>query len=694
MPINKNYNRDEEVIETMKNAGTVDDPTQLLTMPVQPAADPVNEAPVQGSIYDGFDINNHFSELLPAGIQEQTVIDKDFLTKAQAKFNQYRGYKAELEGRIMNNERWYKMQYQPMIERDSNGYKVIKSGKKRTGWLFNAIDNKHADFMDNFPDMTVKPRERSDEQAASELTSIIPVILERNNFKQIYSDNSTEKAKNGCGIYYIFWDPDKEDGMGDIAIKRVDPLNIFWESGIDDIQDSEAVFLVELMRNDALKVMYPDIPELKDHLSTPGLAIPRYFHNQNIDTSEQSYVVNMYYKRMTADGKAIVHLLKYVNDVILFASENDPQYVNGWYEHGMYPFVFDTLYKETGSPFGFGLIDVNKDTQSDLDDLNKLIVDNAKIGLRRRYFVNGNAINEKEFADLDNELIHVAGSVDERTIREIEPVPMGASYIEVYNQKINEIKEISSNRDITAGGTGGTSTASGIAALQETGNKTSRAMISNTYNAFKKICEMIIELIRQFYDIARSFRITAPDGTDQFIDFSNEAIRGGLISNEFGVEFKTKRPVFDLDVKPFKLNPYSKAAQNQDAINFYGMGLFNPQNDIQSLACLEMLEFEGKDKVKAMIQQNGQTYQLMNQVLPLLLSAFAAQNPQGAAQIAAQFGINMPMAAPMGGEAPAEEDGKAEQPARTDSTGKVQPKQHSIVEQARERAAASAAARG
>ena len=94
------------------------------------------------------------------------------------------------------------------------------------------------------------------------------------------------------------------------------------------------------------------------------------------------------------------------------------------------------------------------------------------------------------------------------------------------NSRIEELKEISGNRDLTQGGTtGGVTAASAIAALQEAGSKLSRDMLKSAYRAFAKQCYLIIELMRQFYDEQRVFRITGQRGESEFVPFSAQGLR-------------------------------------------------------------------------------------------------------------------------------------------------------------------------
>lgn len=553
-----------------------------------------------------------------SGGREREVIGAEEIAAAVETLNRYRAGKANLDKRIIANEKWFRQRH----------WEGEREGKiKQTGWLFSAIANKHADFTDNFPEATVKAREPSDEDAAKTLTAVIPVVLDRAGWKQTYSDACYEKIKTGTAVYMVGWDKDAANGLGDIAVTTIDGLNIFWEPGVEDIQDSANVFTVELMTHDAIMSAYPDRTELQ-RLSAPSISVSRYSFDESIDTSDKSYVVNWYYKRKVG-GKSVLHYCRFVQDIVLYASENDPSLKDrGWYDHGMYPFVFDVFFPDKGTPAGFGLIDISKDTQEDLDEVNALMVNCLKQGARVRYFMRDNAaVNAEEFCNMDKDIVHVAGSLDEMNVREISRPDVSGNFITLQQYKIAEMKENTFNRDVNSGGTGGTTTAAGIGALQEAGSKVSRDIIAQTYSAFKDICNMIIELIRQFYDTPRYFRIIGEDKLAQYASFDNSALLPREVESEFGVDFGTKEPIFDLDVKVAKSNTWSRASQNQDIINFYGMGFFNPEQSTQALACLSVLEIDNKDELIDVIKKNGLKEQFMTQFLPILLNMASVYAP-------------------------------------------------------------------
>ncbi len=525
-------------------------------------------------------------------------VGEEEIREAARILEKYKSAKANLDMRVLENEEWFRLRHWKQLRNDKS------KDKKQSAWLFNSIINRHADFMESIPECTVLPREKNDTKEAERLTQVIPVILERNNFHRVYSDGAYSKLKTGTAVYSVMWNSTAEGGLGEIDIKATDILNIFWEPGIKDIQKSRNIFLLELTDNDLL---IEDYPFLEGKLSGNG-EITRYTYDTAVDTSDKSCVVDWYYKKRNGN-KTVLHYCKFVGEHLLYASENDPLYTDrGWYDHGLYPFVFDALYKEEGTPAGFGLIDIMKDAQEEIDILGNEIIRNARLGTRKRYFtrVEG-AVNEEEFADFNRDFVHVSGSsIGEESIREIGFTPISPIYVTILNNKINELKETSGNRDFSQGGTmGGVTSGTAITALQEAANKLSRDMISATYNAFSEICTLVIELIRQFYSIPRSMRILGADGENGYSLYDNSVLKGAYSENEYDLGAILRAPVFDVKVKAHRQNAYSRSVQNSDTVNFYNMGFFNPEKAVESLAALELLDIENKEKIRAVIAQNA-----------------------------------------------------------------------------------------
>ena len=223
-----------------------------------------------------------------------------------------------------------------------------------SAWLFNSILNKHADAMDNYPEPIALPRERDDEESAKALSSVLPVVLEYNEYEQTYSDNWWEKLKHGTAAYGVFWNSEKENGLGDIDIKEIDLLKLFWEPGITDIQRSRNLFITELVDDDLLEQEYP---QLRNKAKGNAVDIKEYLYDDTVDTTGKSVVVDWYYKVKQPGGRSLLHYVKFVGSTLLYASENEPKYQDqGYYDHGLYPVVLDVLFPEKGTPVGFGYV--------------------------------------------------------------------------------------------------------------------------------------------------------------------------------------------------------------------------------------------------------------------------------------------------------------------------------------------------
>lgn len=546
------------------------------------------------------------------------VVDKKAINNAIQTLKDYKAGKVNLESRIVEEERWWKLRHWDVIRNKTNSGSEARP-EPTSAWLFNSIANKHADIMDNYPEPNVLPRELSDENDAKMLSSILPVIFERNEYEDTYSRCAWYKLKHGVVAKGVFWNNSLERGMGDIDIRFIDILNLFWEPGITDIQDSRNIFNVDLVDNDILEGQYP---HLKGKLKGQIIDVKQYIYDDAVDVGNKSLIVDWYYKKKTTEGKDILHLCKFVGDVLLFASENEPdKYPNGFYEHGKYPFEFDVLFPEEGTPVGFGYISVMKSPQLYIDKLSQVILENAVMSAKPRFMVKKNAaINENEFLDWSKPLVYYDG--DPNNIIELKVQQVGGNILNVLQMKIDELKETSSNRDVSQGSSsGGVTAAAAIAALQEAGNKTSRDMISSSYRSYTQECYLAIELIRQFYDEERTFRILGDEGGYQYISYSNQGIRGEQIPPAYSGEEMTmdyspamRVPVFDVVIKPQKRSPYSKMAQNELAKELYQLGFFNPQLAEQSLIALDLMDFDGEEKVRRKVQ-DGQT--MLNQMMAM-----------------------------------------------------------------------------
>ena len=328
--------------------------------------------------------------------QEPTVqpIGPEQLRKFTKTLREYKAGKSRTETRIVASENWWKLRNTTEEQKQTN---IGADGgfTSKSGWLHNVIVSKHADAMESYPEPNILPREEGDKQEAQSLSDIIPCILEQNHFEATYSAAMWQKFKTGTGCYKVVWDNGKLNGLGDIAVECVNLLNVYWEPGVTDIQRSRYFFHTELVDKELLAEQFP---ELADKLKGQTFVSTKFLYDDTVSTENKHTVIEVYYHKYV-DGKKTLQYCKYVEDQLLYATENDPEMaIRGLYDHGLYPYVFDPLFPIEGSPCGYGFVDLCSNPQTEIDLMKTSIVKNVMAGATPRFLSrqDGN-VNEQEF---------------------------------------------------------------------------------------------------------------------------------------------------------------------------------------------------------------------------------------------------------------------------------------------------------
>ena len=536
------------------------------------------------------------------------------LTDADAKaalavLERYRAGKSRLDSRISDEAAWWQSRHG-----GGSGGSIRRDAAPVSAWLWGSVCNKHADLCDAMPTCAVLPREPEDEAEAAMLSDILPVILGRCRFGQAYSDNAWSKLKHGVAAYGVFWNPLSENGIGDIDIRPVDIRNLFWEPGVRDLQDSPNLFLVGLEDTAALLARYPVLAERRGRGMEDGLLFSPEMGGSYPDggeaLSDKTAVVDWYYKRVTPTGQTVLHYAKLTGDVLLYASENDPAFaLRGWYDHGQYPVVADVLYPEEGTPGGYGIIAVGRNPQAYIDELDGHILEYANTASRVRYWAKRSlGINEQEFLDPDRRIIEVEGDIDEEKLRQITLSPLDGMLTEVRRMKIDELKETTGNHDAVRGtASGGVTAASAITALQEAGGKGSRDMIAGSHRAYEQIIRQVIELVRQFYDGVRCFRVSG-EGGRRYLRYSNAGLRDRALGRGSDGRELYRRPVFDIEVRAERESPADRPERNRLMLDMFKAGMFDPANRAAAERALAGMDLAGIDALRAAVGEGEEAH--------------------------------------------------------------------------------------
>lgn len=603
---------------------------------------------------------------------QSSVITKEDIRKAVEILKKDKTGKSNLEQRIINSEQWWKGRHWDVIKDKKSQDGITDEIKPKSAWLFNSIMSKHADYVDAYPEPNILPREEGDEEEAKILSSIIPVIMDQCNYEETYEETAHDKLIAGASITGVFWDGSKLNGLGDITINPVDPLNVFYDPGVKDIQDSKNFFHVNLKDNEELESLYP---ELKGKLGQNDILTAKYIYDDSVDNSNKTPVVDWYYKKHI-NGRQTVQLVSFVNDYIIYASENDTEQKmevvtqpvmnengdqiysryneegleefatsadyseeelanygfeplteqneqavagssvaeRGIYDHGLYPFVIDNMFHVKGTPIGFSLLDVCKSPQESIDKMKRAMLINTLWGALPHFLTRQDGqLNMNQVKNFNNIFYQFEGNYDEQNLFSMPSPQLSGNHMNLLDMDIKEMRETTGNTDVSQGIPTGVTSGSAISALQEAAGKTSRLHNKKAYMAYKRIVKMVIELIRQYYNEPRTFRIIGEEGKREYITYTNKNLKLQENGTNFDGEMMYRLPEFDIEVVPQKQNAYTKNGQNETAITLYDRGVFNPEMADQSIALLECMDFNEKDKVIDKVKDNAQLPILMQQ---------------------------------------------------------------------------------
>ena len=194
---------------------------------------------------------------------------------------------------------------------------------------------------------------------------------------------------------------------------------------------------------------------------------------------------------------------------------------------------------------------------------------------------------------------------------------------------------------------------------------------------------MVIERIRQLYIIPRWFRILGEKGQEEFIKYSNEKLKVQPLQGGMGMEDGYRLPVFDLDVRSQRETAYTKLSQNELAIQFMNLGVFNPQMTDQVMMMLDMMDFRGKDELMQKIEQQGTLMQQFLQVAQIALALATKYEPDTAESLAPMLQGMATDASGVSAKAGAQ---KLPQLSETDAATAAPAQENALVRNARARA--------
>ena len=519
----------------------------------------------------------------------------DLVSAIQSLYDEYKtAYRDEWD-RLTANEKMYHGDHWSDTGSGSNEPQPVMP------IIFSTVENIQADLMDEYPEAVVTPESSNDEKIGKILTRVVAQNHEACDYLYEYNDLIHDLLVGGYMIQEVGWDPNLNYGFGGAYIRYVSNKNIMFDPLCANIQDGRAVFKVERLPTSWFHQHYPDYAE---YFSGGSDLVPddHFSFGTEIESKETNYMILLEAWIRTYDAenhKYSVHMLQIAGGQLLENSYIEKP--EGYFMHGMYPFVCTPLYKIKGSPFGYGIVDMFKNPQQYSDKINQILLKNALTAGTNRILVQKGSADLDEIRDFSKQIIEVS-NIGGVTWFQDRPLPAFLMNYMINMQ--NSIKEEAGSNDFSRGNTtGGVTAASAITALMDASSKRSRKEAQVIHNGFAQAVRMELEVEREFETETRTVEITVM-GEKQSLSVHEGFFKD--VQNGYD-----KLPVeFRVSIKPARESRFTKLSNNELILQI--MTMYQGRT-INPAILMEAMDFEGKDivleKLKASQQQSIEALQ-------------------------------------------------------------------------------------
>ena len=470
--------------------------------------------------------------LIPADIMS-TIIDgikqkhepveggDEFVGAVYALYDQFRQDKFDAEWkRLDENTKIYDGDHWSTFGMDNPENQLLPRPSIPT--ITSAIENLKADYNDEFPEAVIEKESVHSERLAKILTTIIREELDICGFEQAFDDKVHELLQDGWGCWEVGYDPDMNEGLGGSYIRYVMNKNFMCDPHVRDIQDGRACFKIDAKPKYWFKQHYPD----KYAFMTGDDGEKDVNHANKTDRTRPSddktlMLLECWVRLYNADTRRHeIHFVKVAGHQLLENSAEE--YPDGYYAHGMYPFIVTALFPQRGTALGIGLVDIFKDAQRYSDKALQIVLTNLYRASKGRLLIDKNYLdNVNDALDFTKDVIYMKGNLQNAYAWQ-QPQPLPNTAFTSIDFLTGTIKNESGTNDQSRGQTGaGVTAASAITALQTAATKRSRMGAQRLQFSFRRAINMLLAVLREKSIVPRTIEITM-DGNVESVSFDRK----------------------------------------------------------------------------------------------------------------------------------------------------------------------------
>jgi hypothetical protein len=477
--------------------------------------------------------------------------------------------------------------------------------------LKSTINHSIADQMDNRPEAKMIPERPELTRVADDLTDVVRYVMDESDIEGQWRRLVEDQFVTGTCVAQIVWDPVMRGGKGEVTVVRWPIEAIVWDPTAEDVQDGRALIKVSWHPLSWYAEHYPDAAAYVGAEPYSKQEVGATDTNQSSEPADEpkARLLEYWYRKYDAKKKRYaIHAAYMAGGALLYSSERTKK--SGLYAHGRYPFVFSAFNRIEGMPVGYGMVQELAPMQRYVNRYYHYFDKNMREAAHTRILVAESAgIDMQALTDWNRDVI-TGRSIDDGSLHLINTPLFTGAAPSIAGQLQADMKQDSGQNQFNRGETGGGVTAaSAISALQEAGGKVSRMRTTQFQGFFKEIVEQTIWLIAQYYDAEHTFLLTGNNGQLRMTQTDAAAIYG----TDVPMKGELPPPPFSVQIQVNRTNPMRIQAQNETLMQAAQMCMQAGQV-VPFTLLFELLNLDGKDRVRELVQVTDQTTQMIQQL--------------------------------------------------------------------------------
>lgn len=539
-------------------------------------------------------------------------------------------YKKSKDYKKKYDEKW--MDYYKMFR--GKQWKELRPAYRHSEVLnlvFQTIESMVPILTDSRPKLEFVPSVPSDPALSNILNKVAENDWERGDWLSILTEIIYDAHFYGTGLGFCGYDPEENQGLGNILFESQDPFNAFPDPSARDINERRSLYYIDAEPIDVkiLKKKYPRKaqyiePDVTDFEKGDKTDITQSFFKSPVDqklyiqgdsggdasNKDKVLQITCYFKddevyecvdeeASTEEKQEMMQKLKYPNGrKIVIASGVLLEDVPIPFDDGKFPYIKLTNYELPREFWGISEVEQLEGPQKTINKLISFALDYMTL-MGNPIWVVGSTAN----IDTDN-LINKPGLIvetdDPNAVRREQGVQLPAFILQLVDRYKQYIDGVSGQTDLSRGATNGqVSAASAIQELQEAQQTRLRLKSRNIDKFLQQFGRMYISRVFQFYSVPRIVRVTGDLGAEKYFHFHVESIENpdGTVkrmahitdpddTDEAGLPMTKVYEImgdFDVRVSTGSSLPFAKDQKGGQSMNLYKLGVIDDEELLKNL---------------------------------------------------------------------------------------------------------------